>query len=110
MASTYKILGQVHPASTSNADLYTVPAGVSTIVSTLSVTNLTNSDATFRIYVRQNGIATSDGNAYAKDFVIAAKSVANFTTGMTLDSEDKITVQTANANALTFMMFGQEIQ
>jgi hypothetical protein len=41
MPTVYKVLGQAAPANTSNANLYTVPASTSAIVSTLVIANTT---------------------------------------------------------------------
>ena len=41
MADTLKVLGQVAPADTNNADLYTVPENTQTTVSSLVACNLT---------------------------------------------------------------------
>lgn len=108
MPTTFKVLGQAAPANTSNADLYTVGAGKSAIVSTLTITNDTGTAATARIYVRVGGAAASTTNALVYDTTFAANSVTGLTLGITLAATDVLTVQTGTANALTFMAFGQE--
>lgn len=108
MATTYKVLGQSAPANTSNVNLYTVPSGTSTVVSTLSVTNTTTSSATYRVFVRVGGASASTSNALVYDIISDANSLVTLTLGMTLAATDVITVQTGTANALTFMLFGSE--
>jgi hypothetical protein len=109
MGIQYKVLGQVAPANTSNANLYTVPAATSTVASTLRVANLTATAATFSIYVRVAGAAASAANTVAKDVTLAPNSIFSATEGMTLAATDVITVQSATANALAFHLFGSEI-
>jgi hypothetical protein len=109
MASTYKILGQSAPSSTSNADLITVGASKSQIISTLHVANTTTSVATCRIFARIGGAAAAASNAIAYDVSIGASSMNSFTLGITLAATDVLTVQTGTANALTFTAFGTEI-
>jgi hypothetical protein len=109
MANTYKILGQSAPANTSNADLYTVPSGRATIVSTIHVANVTGTDATCRIFVVESGDSAVAGNAIAYDVTIAANSMAAFTTGITLAAGDKLVVRTDTSNSLTFHAFGSEV-
>lgn len=109
MATTYKILGQSAPASTANADLYTVPASTSTVVSSITVTNTTTSVATAQIYIRKAAAAAAVGNALIYNLAITPNSVNTYTLGLTLATTDVITVQTATANALTFQAFGSEI-
>lgn len=109
MATTYKILGQTEPGTTSNADLYTVPASTEAIVSTIVVANTSGTDTTFRIFVRDGGVTAATGNAIAYDTAISANSQAAFTLGLTLSATDVITVQSATGAALTFSAFGSEL-
>lgn len=109
MAINYKILGQVHPAGTTDTDLYTVPSATETIISTLTITNVTGSSANARVWVRKDGAATAHVNAVLFDVPLAANSVAAFTLGLTLDANDVVTVRSSTGNTLTFQLFGSEI-
>jgi len=109
MATTYKVLGQSAPATTSNADLYTVPSATSTVISTLSITNTTATAATARVFIRVAAAAAAAGNAIVYDVSIPANSVQAFTLGITLATTAVVTVQSGTANALTFQAFGSEI-
>jgi len=107
--TTYKILGQSAPASTANADLITVGASKSQIVSTLNIANVTTTPATARVFARIAGAAAAASNAILYDVAIAANSTASFTIGITLAATDVLTVQTGTADALTFTAFGTEL-
>lgn len=107
--TTYKILGQSAPANTSNADLITVGASKSQIISTLVITNTTASSATARVFARIAGAAAAASNALFYDVSISPNSTASFTLGITLSATDVLTIQTGTANALTFTAFGTEI-
>jgi hypothetical protein len=109
MTTSYKVLGQSAPTGTTNVDLYTVPSSTSTVVSTLNVTNLTATDATFSVYVRVAGATAAGANTLLKDVPLAANSVFSATQGITLGAADVITVSTATADALSFQLFGSEI-
>ncbi len=109
MPTSYKVLGQVAPTDTNNADLYTVPAATQAVVSTLSVTNDTTASATFRVYVRVAGAAASATNTLFFDTALAANSTAFFTVGLTLGAGDILTVRSGTANAFTFQAFGSEV-
>ena len=109
MATTYKVLGQAAPANTSNADLYTVPSATQAVVSTLHVANVTDEEASCRIYVRIAGAAAGNSNAAAIDLSIAGNSILAITTGMTLGATDIVSVRSSVAGALTFTLFGSEI-
>jgi hypothetical protein len=107
--TTYKILGQAAPADTSNANLITVGASKSQIVSTLNIANTTATAATVRVFARIAGAAAAASNALLYDITIDGNTTATFTLGITLAATDVITVQTGTANALTFTAFGTEL-
>jgi hypothetical protein len=109
MPTNYKILGQQSPTGTTNVDLYTVPSSTATVISSLVVSNVTASPASFRIFIRNNGAAASATNTLAQDVVIAGNSIFSATQGLTIDAADVITVRSSVANALTFQVFGSEI-
>jgi len=109
MTTTYKVLGQAAPTGTTNVDLYTVPAATAAVVSTLSVTNLTGTEATFSVYLRVAGATAASANTLLKDVPLAANSLFSATQGITLGAADVITVSTATADALSFQVFGSEI-
>lgn len=109
MPTSYKILGQVEPSDTSTNDLYTVPASTETIVSTIIVANTSQTDQTFRIFVRDGGVTAGTNNAIAYDTAISANSQAAFTLGLTLSATDTISVRSSFADTLTFQAFGSEL-
>ncbi len=109
MPTSYKILGQLAPADTNDANLYTVPASTEAVVSTISVTNDTAASATFRIYIRKNGAAAAAVNTLYFDTPLAGNSTLMITAGLTLGAGDIITVRSGTANAFTFQAFGSEV-
>jgi hypothetical protein len=109
MATTYKVLGQVNPSDTNNANLYTVPSGTATVISTLVITNVTATVAVARVYVRQAAASATTGNAIAYDVSVPANSLNTFTLGITMGATDVFTVRSATADALAFHLFGSEI-
>lgn len=109
MATTYKILGQSAPADTNNANLITVGAAKSQIVSTLVVANTTATDATCRVFARIAGAAAAAGNAILYDVTVPGNGLQSLTLGITLAATDILTIQSGTANALTFTAFGTEI-
>lgn len=109
MATTYKVLGQVNPASTTATTLYTVGAGKSAVVSTIVVTNQTATAATFRIAVRPAGEALAAKHYISYDAPLAANDMTAITIGITLAATDVVTVYASTAN-VSFNAFGSEIQ
>lgn len=109
MPTTYKVLGQSAPANTSEATLYTVPASTQTVVSSITISNLTTTDALATINVCVNGAASSNANTILKQVDIGASSVIALTLGITIGAADVIRVTSGTANALSFQAFGSEI-
>jgi len=109
MAINYKILGQSAPASTANADMYTVPTATQAVTSTLAVANVTATAATCRVYLRKTGAAAALSNALIYDVSVAGRSTTFFTIGITLAAADIVSVQTGTSNALTFQLMGSEL-
>jgi len=109
MAINYKILGQSHPGTTAETNVYTVPAATQAIISTMSISNLSASPANARVWVRLAGAATTAANAILYDVPLAGNSIAAFTLGLTLGATDIVTVRTSIGSVLTFQLFGSEI-
>jgi len=108
MATVYKVLGQSNPAATTATTLYTVPASTSTVISTISVANLTGTGATFRIAIRPAAAVLANQHYLAYDVTVAASDTTVMTLGVTLATTDVITVYASTAN-LAFSAFGSEI-
>jgi len=108
MATTYKILGQSAPTTTTLTDVYTTPAATSTIVSTLTVANRSATEDTFRIAVRPAGATVSDEHYIIYDAPVSGNSLASFTIGLTLAETDVISVYSTNGTT-SFNVFGSEL-
>ncbi len=108
MATTYKVLGQSNPAATTNTDLYTVGAGKSAVVSTITITNQAATAATFRIAIRPAGAAIAAQHYISYGSTVAANDTTALTLGITLAATDVITVY-ASTTTLSFNAFGSEI-
>ena len=108
MATTYKVLGQVNPTATTETTLYTVPAGTQTVVSTISVANLTQGELIFRIAIRPAGATLATQHYIAYDSKVSGNDTTFITVGATLGATDVITVYASTAN-IVFNAFGSEI-
>lgn len=108
MATVYKVLGQSNPSATTATTLYTVPSSTSTVVSTISVANLTGTAATFRIAIRPAGATLANQHYLAYDVTVGASDTTVMTLGITLATTDVITIYASTAN-LAFSAWGSEI-
>ena len=107
MPTTYKVLGQLAPASTSG-DLYTVPSATQTVVSTINVVNTGTADSTISIAIRKDGASLATNQYIVSGLILNAKVTFAYTSGLTLDAADVITVISTN-NDCAFSAFGSEI-
>ena len=107
MGTVTKILGQSFPALLTNTNLYTVPASTTTICSTVSVCNQSNTATRFRIAVRAAGAAISSQHYLYYDVTIPGNETFMATLGITLATTDIVTVY-AELGTLSFNLFGQE--
>ena len=108
MATTYKVLGQAKPTAATLTSLYTVPASTQTVVSTLTVSSLTNDLTTIRIAVQPAGAAIENKNYLVYNNTIPGYSTAQFTIGITLGATDVVSVYDT-AGTCAFNLFGSEI-
>ena len=108
MPTTYKVLGQSNPSATTNTTLYTVPSATSAVVSSITVSNLGSSAATYRIAIRPAGASIANQHYLAYDITIAALDTIALTLGVTLATTDVITVY-ASTGTMAFAAYGSEI-
>jgi hypothetical protein len=107
MPTTYKVLGQLAPASTSG-DLYTVPSVTEAIISTINVVNTGTTDSTISIAIRKDGASIATNQYIVNGLILNAKVTFAYTSGLTMDAADVITVSSTN-NDCAFSAFGSEI-
>ena len=108
MPTTYKVLGQVVPASGVDTTLYTVPSGTQAVVSTLSVCNISQSSSLYRIAVRPSGESLNNKHYIAYDAPIEQYESSLLTLGLSLGATDVITVRPLGSG-IVFNAYGTEI-
>ena len=109
MATSYKTLAQAHLTTTSDTDILTVAANKEVIISTMVIANITSTATTFSVAFRQDGDTLADKHYLAKDVAIAGSDSTTLTLGMALEATDVVTVAAGTGNALSFNLFGAEI-
>ena len=108
MAMVYKILGQKSPAAATDFNLYTVSGSKQAIINCITVANRDANSATYRISVRPDGATLTTDHYIAYDVQIGASNSISLNLGITLDTNDVITVQSSTA-LVTFNAYGVEI-
>jgi hypothetical protein len=108
MAISYKVLGQSNPAGNTSVSLYTVPLATNTVISTVTVCNLSNTVASFRIAVQPNGTALASQHYINYNTPVPGNDTIALTLGMTLAATDVLSCN-ANTSTVSFSAFGSEI-
>jgi len=108
MAITYRVLGQINPTANTQANIYTVPAATSTIISTVSICNLANTATSFSIAVQPAGAALTSKNYINFNTPLPANDTITLTIGMTLATTDVLSANAASST-VSFNAFGSEI-
>ena len=108
MATVYRVLGQVSPASLIEDLLYAVPSSTSAIGSSIIIANRGTSVATFRVSIAVNGASTLPKDYIYYDLPIGANDTFIATIGITLGDTDEVRVYASNTN-LSFSLYGSEI-
>jgi hypothetical protein len=108
MPTTYRILGQGLLTANTFTDLYRVPIGSNTIVSTVNVCNTSTSNTTFRLLARPNGNTTATGQYLAFNVPVGIFDATAISVGMTLGANDVVTAFSFEGNAAV-TVFGTEI-
>ena len=108
MAMVYKVLGQKSPAATTDFNLYTVSGSKQAIINCITVANRDANSATYRISVRPDGATLTADHYIAYDVQVGSNTSVSLNLGLTLDTNDVITVQSSTA-LVTFNAYGVEI-
>jgi len=105
-----KQLGQLRPANTTAASLYSPGAGVTAIVKSVWICNTTASPVTFRIFADDDGTTYDETTALFWDVTVEGNTTIELDTFMALnDATGNLAVRTSVASALTFTAFGAEV-
>jgi hypothetical protein len=108
MAMVYKILGQKSPAAATDFNLYTVSGSKQAIINCITVANRDANSATYRISVRPDGATLTTDHYIAYDVQVGSNLSVALNLGITLDTNDVITVQ-SSSGLVTFNAYGVEI-
>jgi hypothetical protein len=108
MAMVYKVLGQKSPAAATDFNLYTVSGSKQAIINCITVANRDANSATYRISVRPDGATLTTDHYIAYNVQIDSNASVSLNLGLTLDTNDVITVQSSTA-LVTFNAYGVEI-
>jgi hypothetical protein len=103
-------LGQLRPANTTAASLYSPAASTTWVAKSLWICNTSGAPAKARVFHDENGSTYDETTALFWDITIEADETITVNDLMAgSDSSGNIGVRTDTANALTFTLYGAEI-
>lgn len=108
MPTSYKVLGQVAPAATTEAAIYTCPAATETVISTISICNRAATSGTFRLYIRPDNETLANKHYIVFDATVPARETVLLTIGATMNASDVLYCYASSAD-FSFNAFGSEI-
>lgn len=111
MATSYKVLGQTTSSAYNYFTIYTVPAGVNAVISTITICNQNYLSSSYSLAVQKNGDFSNPPQQYqfiAREITVGPTDSTTATLGITLAAGDSIVIWAAN-NDVSFNVFGSEI-
>jgi hypothetical protein len=107
--TTYKRLGATTITTSPSANLYTVPADTSAVISTICICNRGSSSATYKIAHVDGGIENvSDEDYIVYDATINANDSGFLTIGATMEATHSILVE-SDSTSVNFIAWGSEV-
>lgn len=108
MANSYKILGQLEPTPNTITNVYVTGASASAIVSALTITNLTDSNASYSLIVRPINEALSNKHFIIRAGFLPGREQITISSALTMNSSVILAANTWNPN-VAFQAYGAEI-
>ena len=106
--NVYKVLGQLRPGANTLANVYTVPAANSAVLSSITVCNQTAVNASYSIAIAPDGEAANDKHFIVRGGTVPAADSIGITLGLTMDAADQVRCNTNTLN-VSFSVFGSEV-
>ncbi len=109
MGHILKQLGQLRPANTTAASLYSPGASTEAVIQSIIVSNTSGSAATYRIFVDDDGTTYDQTTALYYDIPLPADSSDSIEIHVAMNnSSGNLAVRTNTNSAITFTAFGEE--
>ena len=103
-------LGQLRPADTTAASLYSPASSTQALIKNIMIANTSAAAATFRLFHDDNGTTYDETTALAWDVSLGVGEIFTLDSVILMnDSTGNLAVRTGTANALTFTAYGAEI-
>lgn len=106
----FQLLGQLRPANTTAASVYSPPASTETIISMVKCANVSALPANVRIFLDDDGTTYDETTALHWDVTVGVGETLEVTGPITMnDASGNLAVRTSVADAINFTVFGNEV-
>lgn len=110
MALQEKQLGQARENSTNAVSVYSPGASTTAIIKGITLANTSGADATFRLFVDDNGTTYDESTSLAWDVDILADQMITLDCFIAMnDATGNFAYRSSVANAITITLFGAEV-
>lgn len=108
MPHTVQQLGQLRPANTTAASVFSPGANTEAIVHNIVICNTSGASAKYRLFIDDNGTTYNETTALAWDVTLPADTTDIFEVKLTMnDATGNLAVRTDTNDALTFTVSGE---
>jgi hypothetical protein len=107
MATTYKVLGQINPASNTLTNVYVVPSYYNAVISTVAICNQTSANTRFSLSVQPRGNTILTQHYLVYNANLPANDTIPYTIGITLGPGDVLSANTYSS-AVSITAFGMQ--
>ena len=108
MPTSYEILGQINPTANTLTNVFVTTASSSAIVSTITIHNFSDSNASYSLVVRPINEALDNKHYIIRGGIVPARELITITGAVTLNSSAILAANT-NSSSITFNAYGGEI-
>jgi len=108
MPTTYEVLGQVSPSPNTLSNLFVTSTTANAIVSTITIHNLTDSNASYSLFVRPIDEVANDKHFIIRGGISPARELITITGAVAMGG-DVILACNTNSGALTFNAYGGSV-
>jgi len=110
MAQNFKQLGQLRPANTTAVSIYSPGASTETIIKSITVTNVSGSDAKYRIFHDDDGTTYDEDTSLFWDVLLFKETAHVLEINVMMDdATGNLAVRTDTADAINFTCYGSEV-
>jgi len=108
MPTTYEILGQISPAANTLTNVYVTPASTNAIVSTITIHNHIDANASYSLFVRPINEAANDKHFIIRGGVIPTRELISITGAVTMNGDCILACNTSKSG-ITFNAYGAKV-